>query len=149
MSELTPKYSGEVQFAGYTDSSRNGPRVTFRLDDRSDLEQFVGMEGKRYMLAIVEIGDDEQPVQQPRERLGPLCEWAVMRCKEPKFWEFLNKEFLGGELVDSEEGAKKAILNLCKVTSRKEIDQRDTSLYFKDVIMSPYRYWLQREGVEA
>lgn len=148
MSELTPKYSGEVQFAGYTDSSRNGPRVTFRLGDRSDLEQFVGMEGKRYMLAIVEIGDDEQPVQQPRERLGPLCEWAVMRCKDPKFWEFLSTFDI--EPVTTEQEAKDTLVFLCAVDSRKEFDTNpDVAARLKRLILNPYREWLQRDGVTA
>lgn len=55
-------FEGEVQFAGYTDSSRNGPRVTLRLADRDELQRFVGLEGKRFMVALVEIAEDGTPV---------------------------------------------------------------------------------------
>lgn len=147
-------FQGEVIFLrpSYSDS-KQAAIITLQVGDMpSDLDIFVGHNNKRYMVALVEIGNDEQPTKtepyKQHDRLGPLAQWAVMRCKEPKFWEFLNEDFENIGLVDSEESAKKAILNLCNVTSRKEIDQRDTSLYFKDVIMSPYRYWLQRDGVE-
>lgn len=58
---MTPAFQGEVQFAGYTDSSRNGPRVTLRLADRDELQRFVGLEGRRFMVALVEIADDGTP----------------------------------------------------------------------------------------
>ena len=58
-------FHDEVQYVTYSDSPRNGPRVTMRLQDRKLLDRFEGKDGKRFVMVLVEIGDDEQPVPQP------------------------------------------------------------------------------------
>lgn len=102
-------FEGEVQFAGYTDSSRNGPRVTLRLADRDELQRFVGLEGKRFMVALVEIAEDGTPAepqtQEQRNRMarervdamqladkpkgGPLARLAGQWCAMPSFHAWL------------------------------------------------------------
>ena len=129
---VKPTFSGEVQFAGYADGSRGGPRVTLRLTDRAELEKFVGMEGRRFMAVFVEIGADETPVEEPapaapavrRERMAPLCEWAVMRCGEPMFqrWAAGHPEAPKYRKDTAVETAKAAVLHLCGIESRKELD---------------------------
>jgi hypothetical protein len=116
---ITPAFQGEVQFAGYSDSSRSGPRITLRLHDRAELERFVGKEAKRFMCVLVEIGDDEQPVPparqpEPSKKLGPLALSAVQFCKNPKFREWLG--------VETEQEAADWIKVQCGVQSRRDID---------------------------
>ena len=133
-----PTYSGEVQFAGYTDSSRSGPRVTLRLSDRADLDRFVGCEGKRYMLALVEIGDDEQAVAPPAEStpMGPLCKWAVQRQKDPAFIEWC-----GGY------DPRAYILRVCNITSRKQLDDGPGyAIAFHNQIRKPFEAWCKKKG---
>ena len=105
-------FQGEVQFRRYSDTSTQGQQVVFAVADREALESFIGKEGKRFMAVLVEIGDDEQPVQaeqktagQPencrssekqqvsRERLGDLAWRAVQWCKEPEFADFITAKF--------------------------------------------------------
>lgn len=167
---MTPTFSGEVRFKSYADSSSSGARVTFTLDDRDHLSKFVGLEGKRYMLVIVEIGDDEQPVPQPIKQapepakslpIGQLCQWAVLRCKEPLFFNFIRPlydKYMGGsekdrvamgfEKLSEEQFCKHAVCVICDIESRKELDLNDAAAErFKEKIMRPYqKYYLAAGG---
>lgn len=172
MSQKKPTFGGEVQFAGYSDSSRSGPRITFRMADRDELEAFIGKEGKRYMLAVVEIADDETaaaptPPAAPkapaprRERLAPLCEWAVMRCAEPEFQRWAAARWDSGDMAltvhpedvvpkTREEWAKYIVCLLCEVSSRKELDTNpDAAKRLHDLVRKPYAAWLERQQVPA
>lgn len=155
-------YSAEVQFAGYSDSSRSGPRVTFRLAEREDLAAFIGAEGKRYMLALVEIGDDEQPVPQPKPekakppRMAPLCEWAVMRCKEEAFQRWVidvaqHRYQIGFTVgMSPEQIAADFIRQISGVASRKELDTDKYAPHrMKVLIMQPYGEWLKQTQPET
>jgi hypothetical protein len=150
---VKPTFSGEVQFAGYADGSRGGPRVTLRLTDRAELEKFVGMEGRRFMAVFVEIGDDETPVEEPapaapavrRERMAPLCEWAVMRCGEPMFqrWAAGHPEAPKYRKDTAVETAKAAVLHLCGIESRKELDtSAKAASALHALVRKPYAAWL-------
>jgi hypothetical protein len=142
---MTPTYSGEVQFAGYSDSSRSGPRITLRLSDREDLTQFVGSEGKRYMLALVEIGADEKPVQ-PQKPAGPLCKWVAIRCKEPEFQAWIETQ-AGTADGPAEEWAAYWVRESCGVSSRLDIDGNPTAeARFHTLIRQPYANWLAARG---
>ena len=167
-------FQGEVQFAGYADGSRGGPRVTFRLADRDELEKFIGMEGKRFMAVLVQIADDETPAEPEktaaprkavqRERMAPLCEWAVFRCGEPVFQSWIRPVYdrlMGGNgsgwgdvTPDNDFGGNHAeyaahcIKVLCKVESRKEFDtDMAAGERFKTLVMRPYAAWLKEQQV--
>ena len=69
---ITPMFHSEVQLAGWSESHNGGCKVTFWLAQPSDLDAFRAMTvrkgntaGQRLACALVEIGDDEQPVQAP------------------------------------------------------------------------------------
>ncbi|CAB3972268.1 MULTISPECIES: hypothetical protein [Burkholderia] len=79
MSDITPTFHGEMQLAGWSETHTGGCKVTFWLHDPADLEAFRTLTvrkgnqaGHRFMVAMVEIGDDEQPIQQPAPAMqGP------------------------------------------------------------------------------
>lgn len=162
---VRPTFSGEVQFAGFSDSSRGGPRVTMRLADRDDLFKFIGMEGKRFMAVLVEIADDETLASEPEKpkekpaRMGPLCEWAVYRCSEPDFQQWIRKVYdaaMGGngkgwgDVTPDEDFAGNVpdyaahcIKVLCDVKSRKDFDaDAAAGERLKSLVMRPYGAWL-------
>ncbi|CAJ0778928.1 hypothetical protein LMG7141_00818 [Ralstonia condita] len=144
---LQPTYQGEVQFAGYSDSSRSGPRVTMRLHDRDDLQLFVGKEGKRFALVLVEIGDDEQPVQPAPEapKGGALAKLAGMWCQEPEFWAFLNawRGDTTYPVVVEPGGAALAVRAICGVDSRAALDHdKIGETRFQTLIRIPYMRWM-------
>ncbi len=124
---ITPTWQGEVQFRRYSDTSTQGQQVVFALEDREALAPFIGKEGKRFMAVLVEIGDDEQPVQpsqNQKARGGLLSQWAAMRCGEPQFREWLFAQFPSIRVpkgLPSEEAAD-VIRLVCGVESRTQLD---------------------------
>jgi len=96
--------------------------------------------GTRYAVVLVEIGDDEQPVQKearakPRQTSSPdtptggekRMDWrevqpaaqAAMQCDKPVFWAFLNET--RGYGIDDPTGAAEAVREICCVKSRSEL----------------------------
>ncbi len=158
MAEITPAFQGEIQLRRWSESSTQGVQVTFALADTDDLGKFRGLEGKRFMAVLVQLGDDEQPVApaignpispQPRERLGDLAWRAVQWCKDPEFWCFLSQNYCaedGG--VYDENGAKSLVQIKCGVTSRKELDtSHEAARKFNQLIRGPYHKHLMARGL--
>ena len=136
--EEAAAFKGEFQFVTFADSSRGGPRVTFRLSDRDELQAFVGCEGKRYACVLVEIGDDELPVEgnAPKEQLGPLCKWAVMRDDDPAFSAWVTPKT-----------PKAYILEVCGIKSRRELDTNpEAAAEFHKSVRKPYEAWQRRQA---
>jgi hypothetical protein len=81
--------------------------------------------GTRYACVLVEVDDDESPVDHhamERDKwrdLGPTRQ-AGMRCKEPMFWAFLEEELHFGR-VTNEQRAAEAVRNHCGIASRSEL----------------------------
>lgn len=146
---MTPTFQGEVQFRRYSDTSTQGASIVLALPDRDELAAFIGKEGKRFMAVLVEVGDDEQPVEPPKKPIGTIAHWLVMRCNEPEFWAFLNAEH-DGDGIDNEGDAGNLIKYLFGVKSRKEIDGNPKlERFFHESIRGPYSKWLLRRGVTA
>ena len=76
--------------------------------------------GTRYMAALVEIGDDEQPVIRPKENIS-LSQEAAMYCARPNFRKFLS-EITNNKQVLTAEAAATIIRADCFVTSRSQFD---------------------------
>jgi hypothetical protein len=146
---VNPTFQGEVQFRRWSDSSTQGVQVTFALPDSDALEPLKGMEGKRFMAVLVQIGDDEQPVMgnpiSPRkDTRGPLCKEACDLCKLPEFQQWaLERADLNG--TANENLARDVILGFCAVESRKDLDTVATAAEkFRALIRGPFMRW-QRE----
>lgn len=172
MTSPTPTFAGEVQLRRWSESNTQGVQVTFALADSSDLEKFRGLDGRRFMAVLVQIGDDEQPVDVrssdikvrksdiAREPLGDLCWRAVQWCKEPEFAVFIHDVFytlwplgLEGTPVtkdgESEEPfCKFAVQEICGVESRKELDTNpEAARRFNQLIRGPYQKYLIARGI--
>jgi hypothetical protein len=80
--------------------------------------------GTRFQCVLVEINDDESPVDHKAEErdkwrdLGPVKQ-AGIRCHDPVFWAFLREDLHYS--VNSEERAAEIVRNICEVTSRAEL----------------------------
>ena len=83
--------------------------------------------GARFICALVEINDDETPVDHKaieRDKwrtLGPARQ-AGIRCKEPTFWAFLREQ-LRYEEVSSENEAACVVRELCNVLTRSDLSK--------------------------
>jgi hypothetical protein len=122
---ITPTFQGEVQFRRYSDTSTQGVQITLALPDRESLEPLIHKAGKRFACVLVEIGDDELPVQEPeRVKVGPLCREAVGYCQMPEFqaWVPVHTASNFGDRIN-EEGCKKFILSACDIASRRHLDE--------------------------
>lgn len=146
---ILPTFSGEVQFRRYSDTSSQGQQIVLQVAGRAELEAFIGKEGKRFMAVLVEIGDDELPVQSPpnastrpvadvvlkegpKRTVGPKCNWLAMRCKDAAFQLWL----VGGE---NEAATAERCRELCKVESRYDIDgDAEAEALFEKYIRKPW-----------
>lgn len=92
-------YHSEVRFVRSAHSSKTGTTITLALPDSDELSKVAGFDGKRYMLALVEIGDDEQPVPKDSmvspvavadQKGGALSILAARWCQSVEFLEFIR-----------------------------------------------------------
>lgn len=111
--------------------------------------------------------DQAEPASEPvppksgkRERMGPLCEWAVYRCKEEAFQRWITPiydRWLGGDgmgtgdIAPDDVGgpagfAAHAIKVICGVDSRKELDDEPAKTRFRTTVMEPYAKWLKAQA---
>lgn len=149
---MTPTFAGEMQLAGWSESHTSGCKVTFWLSSPDDLEAFRALTvrkgntaGHRFMAALVEIGEDELPVQQPtpeKPKGGELARLAGIWCNEPKFWRWIRT--VGGPEIDNNMHAAEWIRKTCDVESRVELDHNEEAGdYFHEGIRLPFSEYLK------
>lgn len=91
---------------------------------------------------------DEEPAEEtPRSSMGARCKWAVMRCRDPLFQEWIVEEFFsicknGDLVVDSlsdESLARALILKVCGIESRNQLDtDSEAAKIFDEKIRVPF-----------
>lgn len=157
MSNIPTVFTGEMQLMNWGESSSNGAWVKFWIAPE-DLEAFRHLKcrsgkiaGHRMMAALAEIGDDEQPVAQPRDadpgseaqsKGGALAKLAGMFCQQPEFWRFIAEHF--GARISNADQAAGAVREICKVDSRAELDgNAEAADVFHSQIRLPYVRWKQ------
>lgn len=147
---MTPLFSGEVQLRRWSESSTQGVQVTFALADSDDLEPLKMKSGRRFMAVLVEVGDDELPVQPipasstgQRMPVGTIAMWLVLRCKDPDFWQWLASDL--SYTVGNEDQAADAVKHILGVKSRKDVDgSAEVEKAFHAYIRIPYQRWLAK-----
>jgi hypothetical protein len=123
-------YQGEIMLLGWGESHNNGRKVTFQLDEETpehQFKQFTVKKGKtagqRFAVVLVEIGDDEQVVDQiavkraensdksndtggqgvstpSKTKGGELAKLAGQLCNLESFFDFIRPVYdrtLGGD----------------------------------------------------
>lgn len=147
MNKLPTVFEGEVQLLRWSDTSSQGATITLQLANPEDLERFKTMTlakgkqvGQRLMVAIVEIGDDELPVEQPKKSVGELCIMACNFCTDRNFWKWIEGQY--GCDIDNEAMAKDFVLDICSITSRRHLDSNETAAQkFHNEIRKPFVAW--------
>lgn len=151
---IVPAFQGEVQLAGWSESHHSGSKVTFWLPCPSDLDAFRtltvrkgNVAGHRLMAVLVEIGDDEMPVQptpapepatEPAKG-GPLAKWAALRCQDERFLKFFG--------VRWESEMRGMILAECRIRSRAELDSNpEAAGLFARYFRRPWADHCKRNG---
>jgi len=113
-----------IQFEGVKTGlrqSKEGYNLTLAVhpDDLPDdlIRDFVG---SRYMVVMVRIGDDEQPLNREHEFPGDnAVKMAGMVCRDPEFWAFIADT--QGDEVSSETESAQWLCVFLDIESRKEL----------------------------
>ena len=148
---VTPTFQGEVQFRRYSDTSTQGSQIVLALPDREDLQSFVGLEGKRFMAVLVQIGDDEQPVPPtvPARKDHSWSRQAGIWCQDKEFQAWVNHALGLKVATVNEQGARTFVLSQCGIESRKELDfSVEARKLWLEKIAGPYRKWRIARGLE-
>lgn len=157
----------EAQLADYGETANGGPYVKLRLNDATELDPFRGQDraaknkaGKRYILMLVEVADDEKPVDQHKaqqaERVkgGPRSKRAARLCLEVDFASFVSASSptfrkAHAHLSDT-EFCRQYILETCRIDSRAQLDHNDRAAHlFEKSVIGPYMQWLVDTGRAA
>jgi hypothetical protein len=122
--------------------SKDGFVVSFAIhpNDVPDGLAVAGI-GTRYMLALVEIGDDEKPVDRGHDR---TVQRAGILCADKEFQSFLRTQHAlrWSEAEGDDETKAAAVLRrLCEISSRKELatDHRASAAF--ESLLSKFEGW--------
>lgn len=116
-------FNGEVMLLQWAESSTRGRTVTFLLNDEGESHPFRDFTikagkraGQRFMAVLVQIGDDEQIVEQRKT----LSQQAFVLCRDPEFWSWAQSRSF--DTIDNEQAARAYICNMLNIKSRSQID---------------------------
>lgn len=152
MTEDIVAFKGELWLLRWNESHNNGATVTFQLADNDDLEAFKRLTvrkgkkaGQRLMAALVEIGDDEQPVKQEKPKGGPLSKSAAQMCESTVFQEFLlrkyNELWSDSTCLSDEAETIVVLRKICNVKSRAELDHSEPAAKRFHELMREFNAW--------
>lgn len=97
--------------------------------------------GQRYMVALVALDDQDQPVVQPRDEGAEAVRYAALLCKEPLFQEWIGMQRGYNDVLGEEEAAELLRLRL-GIKSRGELARANPALLAEfNAIASGYRKW--------
>lgn len=161
--EMNPAIQCEFQVMNWGESATSGAWVKFWLNPE-DLDAFRAIQcrsgknaGQRFMGALVEIGDDEQPIAyqnattasqqaetvavntvtspaEEKPKGGDLARLAGMLCANPKFVEWAQ--------VENGDRAAEYIRAICRIESRAQLDHDNRAAnVFHHHIRLPFLAW--------
>jgi len=150
-------FKGEMWLLGWKETHNGGATVTFQLSDPEELEAFKKMTvskgkvaGQRFACVLVEIQDDETPINQNNKRRiekeelikgGPLSKRAGILCNDSDYLGYLilHKHITKGEKKAMVEAAEVYVRNMCGVTTRKMLDHdKEAGHKFRTFVLSPF-----------
>lgn len=99
--------------------------------------------GQRYIVAIVAIGDDEQPLTTVQQQTGmQRVRQAALLCKDQLFQKYMFE--MGYAADESEESAAEALRVTLGVKTRAEISENETAQHKLQAAFENFRRW--RDG---
>lgn len=133
-------FQGEVMLLQWAESSTRGRTVTLLLSDEGEAHPFRDFTirqgkraGQRFMAVLVQIGDDEQPVQHPKT----LSQQAFLLCKDPEFYNWASARSF--DSICDEPSARNYICSMLGVDSRSRLDSDpDAADGFRRLILAPF-----------
>ena len=149
MADQPIAFQGAVMLAGWSESHTQGCRVTFWLEDSAALDPFRfatvrkgKTAGQRYMMVLVEVDTDEQPVQHPSNA-------AHLKLTSDDFLEYAQAQGPKRDDWDpmrAKEWAKYAI----NIDSLSQLDTDPAALerYHRQIVV-PFSKWLHRREIDG
>jgi hypothetical protein len=133
-----------IQFEGIKTSLRqtkDGYSLTLAVhpDELPDdlMRDFVG---SRYMVVMVRIGDNEQPMNRTMEFPGDTAvKNAGMLCRDHEFWSWLEEKF--GVFVESEKDCATWLSDFLNIQSRKELKDHEDVRNAFNKLRQEYLNW--------
>lgn len=98
------------------------------------LRDFVGA---RYMVVMVRIGENEEPME--RQPVNKHISIAGMLCRDPQFWEFLFEQSL--LLETNEEAATEWLKAYLNIDSRSELKDNEEAQIALNKILREFKEW--------
>ena len=140
-------FEGEVMLAGWQESHNGGAKVTFWLPSSESLEPFRfatvrkgKTAGQRYMMVLVEIGDDEKPVQHPSNA-------AHLRITSEQFLEYAKSLAPGRRDNWTTQRARDWVKYTIGVESLAEIDSNPAALErYHRLVRIPFDLWQHQQS---
>lgn len=141
-----PNLQSEALFYGTRYSTSGGTKITLQMPDRdlADALDAIG-QGKRFMMVLVPLTDDEEPDVDAMEGLADgkaRVQRAALLCGDKAFWGWLE-EVRGGRLVQSKEEATDALRELLEIPSRSLIKNREVGSRFLK-LEEDFKVWAGR-----
>lgn len=133
-----------IQFEGMKTALRqtkDGYSLTLAVhpDDLPDdlMRDFVG---SRYMVVMVRIGDNEQPMNRQLEFPGDhAVKMAGMMCRDPDFWEWIR---IKTEVqIDNETECAEWLSDYLGIQSRKELKDKEEVRERFEKLRKAYQSW--------
>lgn len=147
----------EASSAGVRDMADGSLRITVEFEPRHAKEAYALFGTRGTPLAIAALKTGFAAVPEPEKpKIGPLAYWAVMRCKEEEFFNFMAGkyekdygDFGPDDFKTKEEFCKHAVMSICHCDeSRSEIDKDpDKEYLFHEHIRGPYAKYLAARGL--
>lgn len=96
--------------------------------------------GSRYMVVMVRIGDNEQPVNRELEFPGDhAVKMAGMMCRDPEFWKWIQIK-TGAEIASEKECAQ-WLSDFLNIQSRKELKENQEVREVFNKYRKEYELW--------
>lgn len=154
-------FKGEVMLAGWTDTSNQGQTIKLWLDDEADRHPFAGYlrrtqkaPGSVFAVILVELSDDESPVDQQAE--GKVSNARALHAPRKALSSSAHLMVTGEifvryirETVRFREGvvitpdvAKRYVKDRLGIESLSDLDRDpDKARLFHEVIRRPFARW--------
>lgn len=105
--------------------------ITVEVDEKDwDIVKSCNRKSAHFAIGMARMDYDD-----PKEQTGARCKTAIGLCKQPEFHVYVKR--FHKETAD-EDGAKRAILKLCSITTRKELDTNDIAWQKFQAIQNHY-----------
>lgn len=133
-----------IQFEGIKTAfrqSKDGFSLTLAIHpDEVPADLMRDFVGSRYMVVMVRLGDDDQPLHREGEFPGDnAVKHAGIVCRDPEFWEWLHSREMLFE--KNETACKEWLYSYLGIESRKELKTDSSARDLFNQLRKAFEAW--------